>query len=175
MNRKTKGALALGAGAIILLGGAGSFALWSDTSDIADGQVVTGDFNLECDAGGTWTDISNDTLTGPTITPTTDFMVPGDTWKYAAMCTPTFTGKNIKATLAVDLAGTTVPSNNFAVTSTVNGVDSTTTPFTASSGSPVPVTVTVEFKSSTSGTADAGHQTVSVAGMTITLQQVRPS
>lgn len=173
MNRKTKGALAIGAGAIILLGGAGSYALWGDTEGVTGGDISTGAFKLDCGVGGTWTDKSPTMLGGTAINATTDLMVPGDIWEYSGNCTPTFSGKNIKATLGVDLGTTAVPSINFTITTSVNGTNTTTTPIDAVSGTAVPVTVRVEFKDSTSGTQDTNTQ-VNVSGMQISLSQVRP-
>ncbi|WP_244971566.1 alternate-type signal peptide domain-containing protein [Gordonia rubripertincta] len=96
MNRKSKGAIAVGAGAILLLGGMGSYALWSDEEEVAGGNITAGDFGLVRPAG-TWTDISGNMNGGTTIDPATDLMVPGDTWRYNASCTVTATGKNMKA------------------------------------------------------------------------------
>ena len=175
MNRKAKGALAIGAGAIVLLGGAGSFALWSDTEDIAGGNITTGQFGLDCGTTGAWTDVSP-TMNGSTvITPGTDLMVPGDIWQYAGTCAVAATGKNMKATLGVDLGtGNGVPSDNFTVTTTVNGTDSTTAPISVSNGDNFPVTVRVNFLASTPNLQDVGTA-VSVSGMKVTLNQVRPA
>lgn len=175
MNRKTKGALAVGAGAIILLGGAGSYALWSDTDAIAGGNITAGDFGLDCGTGGTWTDKSS-TYNGTTaINPASDLMVPGDIWEYAGNCTVTATGKNIKATLGVDLGqSSNVPSSNFTVTTSVDGTDTTTTPISVTDGQSLPVTVRVNFLASTPDQEDA-NSVVTVSGMNITLNQVRPA
>ncbi|EGD56935.1 alternate-type signal peptide domain-containing protein [Gordonia neofelifaecis] len=173
MNRKTKGALAVGAGAILLLGGFGSYALWSDSEDIAGGNITTGDFGLDCGTGGAWTDISSTMIGGNAVDPATDLMVPGDVWKYAGDCTVTATGKNMKATLGVNLGTGNVPSSNFVVTTTANGTDTTTTPISVTNGQQIPVTATVEFKASTPNTVDTNTQ-VGVSNMKIALNQVRP-
>ncbi|MCF8589974.1 alternate-type signal peptide domain-containing protein [Gordonia liuliyuniae] len=174
MNRKTKGALAVGAGAIILLGGAGSFALWSDTEDIAGGNITAGDFGLDCGTDGAWTDKSPTMNGGTAVDPAADLMVPGDIWEYAGNCTVKATGKNIAATLGVDLGTANVPSDNFAVTTTVNGTDTTTTPISVTNGQSLPVAVRVNFLESTPNLEDV-HAQVTVSGMKITLNQVRPS
>ncbi|GAA4677045.1 alternate-type signal peptide domain-containing protein [Gordonia humi] len=174
MNRRTKGALAIGAGVIILLGGAGSYALWSDTEDIAGGNIQTGDFGLDCGTGE-WTDESATTNGGTAINPTSDLMVPGDVWQYAGTCLVTATGKNIDATLGVEgIGGDDLPSSNFAVTTTVDGTDTTTTPISVADGDSLPVTVTLEFKDTTTGTEDTDVP-VDVSGMKVTLRQVRPA
>ncbi|MGB3302537.1 alternate-type signal peptide domain-containing protein [Gordonia sp. (in: high G+C Gram-positive bacteria)] len=173
MNRKTKGALAIGAGAILLLGGAGSYALWSVDSDIAGGSnISTGNFALDCGTSGAWTDESPTTNGVLTVNPSVDLMVPGDVWKYTGSCTPTFTGKNIKAELSVSGIGTgaTLPTGITAV-STANG--SPGTAFPAVSGTPIAVTVTLTFDAATGGTTST-NTAVSVDAMAISLKQVRP-
>ncbi|MGO3328173.1 alternate-type signal peptide domain-containing protein [Gordonia sp. (in: high G+C Gram-positive bacteria)] len=174
MNRKTKGALAVGAGAIILLGGAGSFALWSDTEAIAGGDIKAGQFGLNCGTGGAWTDDSPTTNGVTVVNPATDLMAPGDIWEYAGNCTVTATGKNMEATLGVDLGSNTVPSDNFTVTTSVDGQNTTTTPISVSNGDSLAVTVRVNFLESTPNLEDVGA-TISVSGMNVTLNQVRPS
>ncbi|WP_324804776.1 alternate-type signal peptide domain-containing protein [Gordonia sp. YC-JH1] len=159
---------------MLLLGGVGSYALWNDTEDIVGGNITTGDFGLDCGTGGTWTDVSPTMIGGSAINPLEDLMVPGDVWKYSGDCTVTATGKNMKATLGVNLGTTNVPSDNFVVTTSVNGTDTTTTPIDVTNGQELPVTVQVEFKESTPGTEDT-NASVQVSNMKITLNQVRPS
>ncbi len=174
MNRKTKGAIAVGAGAILLLGGLGSYALWSDKEDVAGGAITTGDFGLNCPAG-TWTDVSGD-VPVVTIDPASDLMVPGDTWKYDTDCTVTATGKNMKAELSVTGigSGSTSPATPYVTTTTVVGSGSPpNTPVTVSDGQVLPVTVTVAFSAATPNT-DFTNGTINVSGMKIELNQVRP-
>lgn len=173
MNRKAKGALAVGAGAILLLGGAGSYALWSVDSDIAGGSnISTGNFALDCGTTGAWADISPTMQGGTTVNPAVDLMVPGDVWKYSGNCTPTFSGKNMKAQLNVNGIGTggTLPTG-ISVISQADGTAGTA--FPAVSGTPVAVTVTVTFDAATGGTTST-NTAVSVDAMAISLKQVRP-
>lgn len=51
MNKATKGAVAAGAAGILLLGGAGTFALWEDNASITGGTVSTGHLDLAVAAG----------------------------------------------------------------------------------------------------------------------------
>ncbi|NKU44191.1 alternate-type signal peptide domain-containing protein [Rhodococcus hoagii] len=46
MNKKTKGAIAAGAAAALLAGGAGSFALWSDSETLNGGTITAGTLTL---------------------------------------------------------------------------------------------------------------------------------
>ncbi|MCR8898853.1 alternate-type signal peptide domain-containing protein [Gordonia sp. GONU] len=171
MNRKTKGALAAGAGAVLLLGGVGSYALWSDTDTTAPGQITTGNLDLACGTTGTWTDVSTTMNGGTTINPASDFMVPGDVWEYTNTCTVTATGKNMKAQLNVTGidAG---PSSNFTVVTEVDG-GQPNTPFDVNNGQAYDITVTVTFDEGTPGQVDT-NTSVNVAAMAVSLNQVRP-
>ncbi|ATD71614.1 MULTISPECIES: alternate-type signal peptide domain-containing protein [Gordonia] len=173
MNRKTKGAISVGAGAILLLGGMGSYALWSDEEDVAGDAITTGDFGLNCPAG-TWTDVSGD-VPVVAIDTTTDLMVPGDTWEYSANCTVTATGKNMKAELSVTGVGTgsTTPSTTYVTTTTQVAGGTPNTPVVVTNGQVLAVTVTVAFSSTTPDT-EFTNGTINVSGMKIALNQVRP-
>lgn len=96
MKKSTKGALAAGAAAVLLLGGAGTLAFWSDTATIDGGTVDTGTLALsdaECDAD--WVYADGNANAGATV----DLIVPGDT--IAKVCTVevTATGDNLRAKL----------------------------------------------------------------------------
>ncbi|MDV7100248.1 alternate-type signal peptide domain-containing protein [Gordonia amicalis] len=175
MNRKTKGAIAVGAGAILLLGGMGSYALWSDQEDIGEADITTGQFGLICDAG-TWTDESAAVLGGTSVDPALDRMVPGDVWEYTTQCDATATGKNMQAWLWVSGIG---PTNNpvpdwITIETEVNsGALNAPLIFANSTLIDIPVTVRVTFDELTPGTT-ATNQTISVGGMKLSLNQVRP-
>lgn len=55
MNKLVKGSLAAAAGITLLMGGAGSLALWNDSSTAAAGSVATGELNIVSNADGAWT------------------------------------------------------------------------------------------------------------------------
>lgn len=173
MNRKTKGALAAGAGAVLLLGGVGSYALWNDTENLGGSSIDTGNLALTCTAGG-WTDQSSDGVGGTTVHPATDLMVPGDTWQYKGTCTPTATGKNMNAWLKVKLdAGTATPPAGVAITTQV-GTGALGAPVQVTgSGTPLDVIVNVAFDAGTTGTTST-NSPVSVAGIEMSLDQLRP-
>ena len=175
MNRKSKGAIAVGAGAILLLGGMGSYALWSDEEEVAGGNITAGDFGLACPAG-TWTDISGNMNGGTSIDPATDLMVPGDTWRYNASCTVTATGKNLTAELSVTGIGTgsTVPDTTYVTTTTQVGAGTPNTAVVVSDAQVIPVSVTVVFAENTPN-LDFTDGQINVSGMRIALNQVRPA
>lgn len=184
MNRKTKGALAVGAGAILLLGGAGSYALWSDESPVGGDAITTGDLQLNCGAGGSWTDVSPDGVVGgPAVDPATDLMVPGDWWKYANTCTVVATGKNMHAQISVDTAsvpGSTITDPacggdcvTFDNTAAIGAGTPVSTPVTVNNGDSVAVGVVVKFNRDTPNRVGV-NTTLNVNGMKVVLNQVRP-
>jgi alternate signal-mediated exported protein len=104
MNKATKGAMAAGAAALLLLGGAGSLALWSDEETVVGGDINTGTLDITAEPG-TWTDIS-DGEPGSSIPIIGVFrMVPGDTIRYTTEMNVTAIGDNLAADIVVDAAG----------------------------------------------------------------------
>ncbi|WP_245548572.1 alternate-type signal peptide domain-containing protein [Gordonia namibiensis] len=175
MNRKTKGAIAVGAGAILLLGGMGSYALWSDAEDVAGADITAGAFGLAC-PNGAWTDVSGD-VPVTAVTPGTTLMVPGDIWEYNVTCTVTATGKNMRAQLSVTDLGTDStlpPTSRVDIETEVDNAAYTNAPIVVSGGQVLPVKVTVAFDPATTGT-DFTNGQINVSGMQIMLNQVRPS
>jgi alternate signal-mediated exported protein len=71
-----KGTVAVAAGIAVLLGGAGTFALWNQSGSIGTSGTQTGELEASFDAM-TWKDVTpNGTAHG--VDPTTFHMVPGD-------------------------------------------------------------------------------------------------
>lgn len=54
MKKTTKGAIAVGAATLLLLGGGGTFALWNDSADVNAGSVWSGQLELTGGTTGTW-------------------------------------------------------------------------------------------------------------------------
>lgn len=76
MKKSTKGALAAGAAGVLLLGGAGSLAYWTDSATITGTQLTSGHLTVDatdCNGTGNWT------LEGAAFDPSTDTLIPGDT------------------------------------------------------------------------------------------------
>ena len=46
MKKSTKGALAASSAAVLLLGGAGSLAFWSDSQDVGSANITSGELTL---------------------------------------------------------------------------------------------------------------------------------
>ena len=77
MKKITKGAIALGAAALLLAGGAGTMAAWSDEASLGGGEVTAGHLRITEAAAGAWT-----WADGETFDPATDLIVPGDVVEY---------------------------------------------------------------------------------------------
>jgi alternate signal-mediated exported protein len=190
MNKLTKGAIAGAAGIALLLGGAGTFALWNGTTGVTGGNVTAGTlaFTTSSATATPWTDTS---VTPNTTSATAPLMVPGDTFTYTQTVGVTGTGKNLRATLALDpstlgiptdLSVATAPSTTIPVTvsmaitpltgtATVSG---NVISFGSTAASTFTVVVTVKFDSSTAGVLGQG-ETVALSNAKLLLTQVRPA
>ncbi|MFV9432145.1 alternate-type signal peptide domain-containing protein [Rhodococcus aetherivorans] len=180
MKKQTKGAIAAGAGAILLLGGLGSLAFWNDQTDGDAGTITSGQLALgECAGGGTWTDVGNG---GTAIADISSFrIVPGDTVRYTCDSTLTAEGDNLEATLTANLndvtgsadlrnALTTTIDGEYAGQSFTGGSDGIQVTANSGAAQPISVDVTIAFDPATSGTTGQG-QTVDLGNLSLNLQQ----
>ncbi|WP_016934462.1 alternate-type signal peptide domain-containing protein [Rhodococcus sp. R1101] len=180
MKKQTKGAIAAGAGAILLLGGLGSLAFWNDQTDGDAGTITSGQLTLgECAGGGTWTDVGNG---GATISDISSFrIVPGDTVRYTCASTLTAQGDNLEATLTANLDGVTGNTDlrnalittidgEYAGQSFTGGADGVQV--VANGGAPqdISVDITITFDPATSGTTGQ-NETVDLGNLSLNLQQ----
>ncbi|MBX3090934.1 MAG: alternate-type signal peptide domain-containing protein [Cryobacterium sp.] len=166
MNKLTKAAIAGAAGIALLLGGAGSLALWNATDTVNAGSINTGTLTMTATAG-TWN-------TAPTN------WVPGDSYEYTASVSVTAVGDHIKGTLSVDPSSITGDAGLIAdvtITLTVTGTlpanvtsNGDGTYNIAAAGTYVlPVKVTAAFKS-TSLNATQG-KTINLTGLAFRVDQ----
>jgi spore coat-associated protein N len=182
MNKATKGAIAAGAAGILLLGGAGTFAVWSDSNTIDPADISTGVLTLVVEEG-TW----DDATVGSTgdIANIADFeIVPGDTITYTTVVTVNAEGDNLSGTLTVDdseLAATSTDPDtaNYIEVSMTNDaaanldldVNETGVITFAEAGTYViNVVVTVEFDSATINQTGQ-HLAVDLNGLELKLEQ----
>lgn len=183
MNKITKGAIAGAAGIVLLLGGAGTFALWNDSADLDGSTVTSGELFITQSTAGSW---SNVTQATPVAIPniTAFKMVPGNTLRFTKAVNITATGNDLTATLTYDPSSIVIPTDLApyvtvtlgAVSSGSNIVSSGTNTFTvtpAVGASTVTVTVTVAFSSTTPGLTGQ-NQTIDLSNVTLTLTQVAP-
>jgi len=98
MKRTTKGAIAVGAATLLLLGGGGTFALWNDSATLNAGTVESGHLTVDTAfAAGVWKDANN-----VTFNPLTDLAVPGDVLTYTTTVEIDAEGKNLEFTAFID-------------------------------------------------------------------------
>jgi alternate signal-mediated exported protein len=120
MNRTTKGALAGGAAAVLLLGGVGTLAFWTDTDVIGGTDIDSGHLKLGTPTCTGWL------LDGGAVY-AAQILVPGDT--LTQMCTYTVDADGEHLTASFDATGPTdvtgdpelVSEIDFTDTYTVNG------------------------------------------------------
>ncbi|GGF98122.1 hypothetical protein GCM10007304_10120 [Rhodococcoides trifolii] len=180
MNKTTKGALAAGAAAVLLLGGAGSFALWQDQETVNEGTITAGILDIAPLAAGQWFDVSPD-QTRVAIDPAGAFrMVPGDVLEYNATFTVTATGKNLTATIngvpgtVVYGGGLTATNAPVVTTATIGTTTLANNAITsADTGKTVSVKSTLTFDKATGGQIGQ-NGTVNLASYQVAVQQTRP-
>jgi alternate signal-mediated exported protein len=198
MNKLIKGSVAAATGIVLLMGGAGSLALWNDTQAVNGGTVSTGELDIALTGTGAWKDISSD---APNTTwATTDKLVPGDTITYTQDVAVKASGKNIKATLAYTAGSVVIPAALYGPDNLPNTADDYVTvaigvtaanaadnatitgtgPYTLTSATDgtveYRVVITIAFKSSTPGQVGQNVAAgINVSGASFTLTQVRPS
>jgi alternate signal-mediated exported protein len=190
MNKLAKGAIAGAAGVVLLLGGAGTFAFWNSTANVAGGSIVAGNLLVaNTGAAGVWTD-QNDVV----ITIATYRIVPGDTLTYTDDLTVTAVGDNLVATLDlaggaitpttagnaadVALAGYLADSATLTATGTgISGASPTYTIVAGTAGVSQVVTVSVELDFPFGAVAgvenDAKLGSVNLSNMAVTLTQTQ--
>jgi len=158
MKKSTKGALAGGAAAFLLLGGAGSLAYWTDNGDVTGTTVESGHLaviNNDCGTAAWQLDNAGGAITGSTR------IVPGDT--VTKDCSFEIEGEGDHfASVAIDIASTnwnatsdaTLVSKLGTVSATYE--DSNGDPIADGDNVPVGETVSASF-SFTFDTATTNH------------------
>lgn len=180
MNKQTKGAIAAGAAALLLAGGAGTMAAWNSSQTVGGGTVQSGNLSLTTVSGSTGWKWVNGPLAGQAFNPTADKLVPGDQVAYDAVVKIGAQGKNLTAKLVADAASITGTNGlDTALTNNVTAdVDGTTLPTgpggatvtSAQDGKNVNVHVNFTLPSSVSGTT-AQDGTVNLSNFAVTLTQ----
>lgn len=183
VNKAMKATVAAGAAGALLLGGAGTFALWSDQQTIDAGTVETGSLTLSTGAAGTWSDASADAIGGTDFDPATDKLVPGDTVQFEQTVTIAAEGKNLKGALTVGTLGAIPPALVPDVTLTLDtdasaeglSEDGGVISFAAPGTYQIPVKITVAFAPGTPGSTQETtmNQSIDLGALDLTLNQVR--
>ncbi|WP_180933474.1 alternate-type signal peptide domain-containing protein [Nocardioides ungokensis] len=153
MKKSTKGALAAGAAASLLLGGAGSLAYWTSTGTISQSSISSGDLSLgSADCGTGW---SFDDVEGTGVLTGTSKLVPGDVLTKTCTYVITAKGDHLKADVTAStpsLTGALAGSLSASVTNIkVDGVN-TTHITSADDGKSLSVTVGVTYAGTSGNT-----------------------
>jgi alternate signal-mediated exported protein len=106
MKKTTKGAIAAGGAAVLLLGGAGSLAYWTTGQSVAGGSISSGHLSLDDTTAGTcaaaaWKLDSAETPAGATFNPATMKLVPGDSITKTCTFKINVAGTHLRASAAV--------------------------------------------------------------------------
>jgi alternate signal-mediated exported protein len=122
MNKTIKGAFAASTAAVLLMGGAGSLAYWSDAETVGGSTITAGNLDLDATACNTAGWVVNNTIEKVVDQPfaATDKVVPGDVLTKTCTITVTAVGKNLRATLGATppvATGSTMPADSFTLTS----------------------------------------------------------
>lgn len=102
MNKTTKGALAAAAAGVLLLGGAGTLAYWTDSATVSGIDVKSGELKIindNCD-GADWV-FDGGEATPNKIYASGDLIVPGDVLTKDCTFEIKATGEHLRATLAI--------------------------------------------------------------------------
>jgi alternate signal-mediated exported protein len=159
MNKLVKASVATGAGIALLMGGAGSLALWNDSATVTSGTVSTGELSLTSNADGAWD-------TGITR------WVPGDSDTYTETFVIKATGDNIEAEISAAYSGATVNGVTSSSTISVAGeTESAPGIYTLDAGT-YTVTVTVDVSFDATGTANQNIAAQPLGDVSVTLQQI---
>jgi alternate signal-mediated exported protein len=97
MKRILTGSIAGATGIALLLGGAGTFALWNSSAAIAGAPLTAGTLTVETEDVVFWTD-----QYGTEINMQSYKIVPGDVLTYTSFLDVTVRGDNLHARIAVD-------------------------------------------------------------------------
>ncbi|MCW2815593.1 MAG: hypothetical protein JWN84_3048 [Nocardioides sp.] len=196
MNKTTKGALGASAAAVLLMGGAGSLAYWTDLDTVPGGSITAGSLSIDpkvanapCEAD--WKYAGTTAKTGTVV----QGVVPGDVVSKTCTFVVTATGDNLKASLSTPAVtvgyGTT--SSSFKVTPkteyTLDGgavlptTSGTTTEIkSVNNGKELKVVVTLDIPFGAPGSAltgdnrnDSQLKTATISPVDIVLTQLNPN
>ena len=191
MDKLTKSAIATGAAAVLLIGGWGTYAYWTGTTDQSVGSIQSGDLvvNTTNSSCGTWTySAGTDSGTAASV------LVPGD--QASATCSVTFTGNgdhlwvNVSADGGSGSTATPLPDGLTITPATFTEADVATndgsTPTVDASGNievstGTTYTVTVDvvadwaYGASPGTTAPTSIATYTLADVSITVTQAQTS
>ena len=188
MNKLVTGAVAGAAGIALLLGGAGTFALWNASTEVNASSVASGTLSLTPSSAGSWTDVTNGRNAALTTAQVAAYkVVPGSKLQFTQPITIAASGADLRADLTYDatsVTGSLKPYVTNALTvstaagsSTLpSGVTAGSTPGSyvvapvAAGSTSAVVTFVVELPSTVTDAASQGG-TLDLSKLTFTLKQ----
>lgn len=182
MKKSTKGALAAAGAAVLLLGGAGSLAYWTDSGTANGGDITTGNMSLsDGTCSGSWTYVGGNDDGGTVTT-----IVPGD--EITKDCTFTVTGDGDHLTANLSAPGdVTYTTNGSPTTMTLTSsasydlggttyADGDSFPITGTQTLTAHIDVTFPYGNATTINAnDTQNITATLDAITVTLTQDQSS
>lgn len=171
MKKTTKGSIAAGAAAFLLLSGAGTLAYWTGTGTVTGGSITSGTLDLANPSCGSWT---LDAAGGPTtFNPATDTVVPGDTLTRTCTFDVVAVGNHLAADLTIDTpsySGSNALTTDLSASAafTVGGA-SVTQITSADDGAVLSATVTLVFNPASGNTTQ--NLTAVLNDVTVTATQ----
>lgn len=171
MKKTTKGALAAGAAAVLLAGGAGTYAAWTSTApSISAGSVSTGELRVTQTKAPSWTWVTGGTV-GEAV-PADAKLVPGDSIKYEGTYKLDIVGTNLTAKLDIETTGATTDLQELEWTPSAGNTSLTGLNQTKDNGKTVTVGGTLSFPGTATATMD---KTFNLGDVAITLKQTAPA
>lgn len=167
-NGAIKGTAAAAAGVAVLLGGAGTFALWNADLNVGSSDTITaGELKVDEYTTGSWTDANNGDAV---IDPIADFrMVPGDTLVREDSASVVAYGDNL--VIEADVTNEATIASEFGDDVTVDvEVDPSALDTDVQTPQTLPVKVTVSY--ATDGTNAGQAKAVDLSTIEVALTQV---
>lgn len=175
MDKALKGALAAGGASVLLLGGAGTLAFWTDAEDVGGTQITSGNLTLSAPDCSTAAGAHDWELDGGVpFVPGTHDLVPGDSISKVCDMELTVTGTHVGATLAASPAVFTDATSTLDASLTSSAVfrvnNAAYVPITAAGTYAVRATLTVTL-ASTVDTLTSQDGDVDLDAITVTATQ----
>ena len=172
MDNPLKGAVALCAAGLLLLGGAGTYALWSDSVERQRVLISSEQLRFSDTLPGAWADATSGTPVA--IPDIDDFLVgPGDVLTYTLSSTVRARGDNLAATLKADpssISDNPQLLSDVDVTTDVTVAGRQTSAISgANDGQRLDVVVTLAFARGSTSSGELAR--LDLSNLTLTLQQ----
>ncbi|MCC3295319.1 alternate-type signal peptide domain-containing protein [Arthrobacter sp. zg-Y411] len=168
MNKMAKGAMAIGVGAAMLLGGGGTLARWNATEAANAGTIVTGNLDVTA-AKGVWTNTK-----GVVIANINDYrVVPGEALTFTQTLDVDLQGAEMKATLGLNKLPEGTSSNMSFSTPTLkqNGQPVNPMSLTQANDGEMTASTTFTFKDTAAGQQDVNTR-IDLGDINYVLNQV---